>query len=147
MSAAISPYLKRWRIYEIFAFAYELTDETFALHSNRFYSGAEGKLETLSVNITAHLSWVTGTWIGIVAGQMITDVKPLGLDYALVAMFIALLLLQLKDSKGAVIAILSGMLSTAFTISGINQWNVIGATLIGATCGVLLDQWTRIKYF
>ena len=36
MSAAVAPYLKRWRKAELAAFAYELTDETFAVHSARF---------------------------------------------------------------------------------------------------------------
>ena len=36
MASAIAPYLKRWRKYELAAFAYELTDETFAVHSAQF---------------------------------------------------------------------------------------------------------------
>ena len=37
MSAAVAPYLKGWRKVELASFAYELTDETFAVHSGRFF--------------------------------------------------------------------------------------------------------------
>jgi 4-azaleucine resistance transporter AzlC len=145
-SAALSPYLKRWQKGEIAAFAFELTDESFALHAARFLEASEtppGKVETLALNLTAQLSWVLGTWLGIVAGQAIRDVKPYALDYALPAMFIALLVVQIKDRVQVAVTLLAGGLSVLFLLAGMSQWNVIAATLAAATVGVLVEPWIK----
>lgn len=143
MSAALSPYLGRWSRGKIALFAYELTDETFAVHSVRFVQVGANPAEALMINIISQASWVTGTVLGIFAGDLIADVRPFGLDYALIAMFAALLVFQLKDRRYWVIAGLGGVLSVALLLAGLDQWNVIIATLVAATFGVFLEQWTN----
>lgn len=141
MSAALSPFLSHWRAHELAAFAYELTDETFAIHSLRFPSGQVSKVEALALNVTAQMAWVLGTWMGAMAGQLIGDVRPLALDYALPAMFIALLVMQVKSRVQIVVALFSGGLSVGLTLAGVDRWSVIVATLIGATVGVGVERW------
>jgi 4-azaleucine resistance transporter AzlC len=143
LSAALSPFLKEWRKREIAAFAYELTDESFAIHSVRFASGTPSKAEVLATNATAQVAWIFGTWLGIVVGQSITDVKPLALDYVLPAMFIALLVLQIKERVQIAVALLAGVVSVGLLLAGLDQWNVIVATVIVATVGVVLEQWNK----
>lgn len=143
MSAALAPYLHNWKRVLIALFAYELTDETFAVHSVRFSEGKSEPRVTLLINIIAQLSWVIGTLLGILGGDLIQDVRPFGLDYALIAMFAALLVFQTKNGKLLVVAMVSGLLSTALVLAGVSQWNVILATLVGATLGVLIESWTK----
>ncbi|GAX88825.1 AzlC family ABC transporter permease [Effusibacillus lacus] len=147
MSAALSPYLKKWRKRELAVFSYQLTDETFALHSVQFAKGMPGKPEVFAVNITSQASWVFGTWLGVTAGQLITDVKPLALDYALPAMFIALLLLQLRDRLQIYVALLTGLLAVGMLLLGFDRWNVIIATVLGATIGTVVElRWNRKRF-
>ncbi len=143
MASALAPYLNRWRKLELTAFAYELTDETFALHSVEFPKGAPNTVESLALNLTAQISWVFGSWLGVVAGGLITDVKLFALDYALPAMFIALLMMQLKDKIQMIVAVTTGVLAVILQLSGLDQWHVIVATIIGATLGVILEQWIK----
>jgi 4-azaleucine resistance transporter AzlC len=143
MSAAVSPYLERWRQPELAAFAYQLTDETFAVHSARFASGTIDKPEAFTINVTAQVAWIVGGWLGTVAGQLVTDVKSLALDYALPAMFVALLVLQTKDRVQIGVALLAGVMAVGLSLAGMDQWTVIAATLAGATCGVLLEEWIK----
>lgn len=140
MSASLSPYLKHWRKLELAAFAYELTDESFAVHVTRFATAMPPKAETLAINATAQVSWIFGSWLGTVAGKLITDVRPLALDYALPAMFIALLVMQIKDNTQIVVAVASGVLAVGLTLAGLGHWTAILATLAGATLGVILEQ-------
>lgn len=142
MSAALSPYLKKWSKLELAAFTFQLTDESFAVHSTRFSNGDMHKGETYLINCIAQAAWVGGTVLGIFSSTLITDVKPMGLDYALPAMFIALLIFQIKDKSHVVVGLITGLLSTALALGGAGQWNVIIATLIGATLGVAIS-WTR----
>lgn len=143
MSAAVSPFLKPWRKIELAAFAYELTDETFAVHSARFASHGPNKAETFATNLTSQASWILGTWLGIVIGELISDARPFALDYALPAMFIALLVMQIKDRVQIGVAFLAGGLAVGWLLLGVDQWNVILATVIGATVGVGLEEWTK----
>jgi 4-azaleucine resistance transporter AzlC len=143
MSAAIAPYLKRWSKIELIAFAYQLTDETFAVHSARFAADGPNKAEAFATNLMAQAAWVLGTWLGIVVNGFIRDTKPLALDYALPAMFIALLVMQIKDRVQIGVAVLTGLLATGLLLAGVSQWHVILATLMGATLGVGIEQWTK----
>ena len=133
LSAAISPFLQGWRRSEIAAFAFELTDETFAIHSLRIASDKQSKAEAFGINMTAQVGWVFGTWLGLMAGQYLSNIEPLALDYALPAMFLALIVLQIKDRIHIVVALLSGAVSVGLFLGGFNPWNVILATLLGTT--------------
>lgn len=143
MSAALAPYLKHWRKVLIPLFSFELTDETFALHSVAFPDHGAQPSQTLLINVIAQSAWVAGTLLGVFAGNLITDVRPFGLDYALAGMFAALLVFQIKNARMALIALLAGALSIFLLISGAGQWNVILATVIAATCGVFIETWTK----
>lgn len=139
-SAALSPYLKGWRKSELAIFAYELTDETFAVHSAGFHEGVPSKVEVIAVNVTSQLSWLCGSWLGAVVGGLVKDVKPLALDYTLPAMFVALLVMQIKVRAEIIVAALTGVLAVVLTLMGVGRWSVIVATLVGATLGAVLEQ-------
>jgi 4-azaleucine resistance transporter AzlC len=143
MASAVAPYLKCWRKWELAIFAYELTDETFAVHAAEFPRGQPAQAETLALNLAAQFSWVCGSWAGLAAGELITDVKPLALDYALPAMFIALLVMQIRDHTQIVVAVFSGALAVGLLLAGMSQWHVIAATIVGATFGAILEAWSK----
>jgi len=139
MSAALSPHMKDWQKMEIAAFCYELTDETFAVHSLRFRDGDTNPRRAMGINVICQSAWLAGSVLGALAGGAIQDVKPFALDYALPAMFIALLLLQVRNRRHVAVALLGGALSLGLWIAGMTQWNVILATLAAATVGAVLE--------
>lgn len=143
MAAALAPYLNLWKKRQLAAFAFELTDETFAVHSTRFEQSPAHPASTLTINIISQAAWITGTLLGVAASEIITDVRPLGIDYALAAMFIALLAFQIKDRILLIAAIFGGIISTTMMIGGLNQWNVVIATILAATLGLGIDLWTK----
>lgn len=142
MSAALAPYFKRWKPRELGLMATQLTDETFALHAGRFANRHDSKAEALSINAVAHSAWIGGTVLGMAAGGLISDVRPLGLDYALPAMFLALLVGQLKSRTHWLVAGCAGVLALGLHTLGLTQWHVILATLTAATIGLGVSSWT-----
>jgi len=58
-------------------------------------------------------------------------------------MFIALLVMQIKDRVQIAVALLTGALAVGLLLAGVNQWNVMLATLIGATLGVGIEKWIK----
>ncbi len=139
-SAALSPYLQRWHRGTLAAFAYELTDETFALHSVMFSREVPPKPTVFAINVTAQLSWLLGTGLGIVAGRYVTDVRPLALDFTLPAMFIALLVIQLRNRADGAVALFGGVGAVVLTLMGLDHWSVIVSTVVAATLGVILER-------
>jgi 4-azaleucine resistance transporter AzlC len=143
MSASIAPHLRAWSKPVLSVFAYQLTDETFAVHSTRFVSGTPNKVEALCVNAMAQAAWVSGSLLGAIGGQFVPDPKPWGLDFALPALFVALLVLQIHDRVQVIVALLTGLVAVGLTLLGLGQWAVVLATLVGATLGVIGERWTK----
>lgn len=143
MAASLAPYLAGWKKRYLAFFSFELTDETFALHSSAAGKLNGCRLEALSLNMTAQASWVLGTGLGIIASGLIGDIKPLGLDYALAAMFIGLLVGQCKSLVQLITAILSGGIATLLYLAGWHQFHIIVATVAGATLGLGVELWTK----
>lgn len=145
MSASLSPFLSQWSRWLQSCFAYQITDETFALHSSAPRMLETCKVETLSVNMTCQISWVLGTVLGVVAANLIGDIRPLGLDFALSAMFIGLLVGQCLDKIRIIAACLGGTIATVLFLAGFQQSYVIAATLLSATLSLGIEQWIKQK--
>ena len=140
MSAALSPHLKRWKPLQIAVMASQLTDETFAVHTVRFANDNDSIRETLAINAISHSAWVGGTWLGLAASGLITDVRPFGLDYALPAMFLALLVAQVRSRTHLIVAVTAAFLAMALFSMGCTQWHVILATLAAASIGLAIEM-------
>ncbi|MDN5344474.1 MAG: hypothetical protein PWQ18_585 [Clostridia bacterium] len=70
------------------------------------------------------------------------DPARFGFNFALPAMFIILLVMQLKDKKTLLVAALAAILSVTIALLWPGSWNIILATVIAATLGVILEPWT-----
>ncbi len=143
MSAALAPYLGTWSKSKLAFFSGQMTDETFALHATRFAKGELQAKEIFSINIIAHSTWVGSTALGLAASTLITDIRPIGLDFALPAMFIALLLGQIKSPLHLGVAIFAGIVSTGLFMLGWTQTHVLTATILAATLGLGGYLWTK----
>ena len=142
MSAYLAPHLGGLKTWQQALFSYEITDESFALHSTRFRKkGLPPAVEIFALNHSAHLAWIAGTllgaWIGV---RLVFDIEVFGVDYALPAMFIALLVMQIENRRHVAIAVISAALGLTFYLAGMNQFYIILATVIAATIGTLWNQ-------
>lgn len=143
MSAALAPNMRNWKSRQVSLFSFELTDESFGVHSLRFDRGENQPKSTILINLICQSAWVLGSLLGAVAGNLIQDVRPFALDYALPAMFIALLILQVKNRNHLIIALISAALSLILWQLGATQWHVIMATIIAATLGAGVETWQK----
>lgn len=140
MSAAEAPWLTGIPRLKRFLLGLGITDESFVVHAAALQTG--WKLNTLTMfvcNQTTQLAWVSGSAIGAFCGNIVNDVRPLGLDYAITAMFISLLVPQCSSRLHLIIAVFSMALSIALKYAGMSQWNIALATIAGATLGVILS--------
>ncbi len=148
MSASLATHTQSLTRWQRGLLGLQLTDETFGVHSTAFQRGWQLSLSTLyTCNSTAQISWVSGTAIGVFFGSLIEDVRPLGLDYALTAMFLALFIPQCQTRLHVLVGLFAGGASMALKINGFDQWNVILATVLAATLGLFLSKWRFIRQY
>jgi len=141
MSASLSLHFKKadQRLLPVISFL--ITDESFAVSSLKLPDQKNKQIYFLTLGIIAYLAWFFSSWLGaILAGFLPEDSYP-GLDFVLPAMFIALLVLQIKDREDIMVAIFSGLFSLLFVYLLPENWNIIMATVIAATMGVVLERW------
>lgn len=143
MSATLAPYLGHLSRPQQALFAYQFTDEIFALYSVTFpQEKIPSKAGIFTTNLTAHCAWVGSSLLGAWAGTMFTgNPESWGLDYALPAMFIALLVLQLNNRRHIFIALFSAALSTLIFWKAGGHWHIIIATLCSATLGLFIEEY------
>ncbi|MDI6799852.1 MAG: AzlC family ABC transporter permease [Actinomycetota bacterium] len=96
MSSALADYLNDLDISEVILFSHGVTDETFAVNHNRFERGGWGYENALLLNVISHFFWISGNVAGALAGGWIVVDIDLA-SFALTAMFVALLVLCIKE--------------------------------------------------
>lgn len=141
MSAAEAPWLKKTSRIKRFLLGLGITDENFVVNITPLQQGIKLNLTTIFVcNSLTHISWIFGCALGAFCGNLVDDARLLGLDYAITAMFIALLIPQCSSRLHLLVAIFSCALSIALKASGLGQWNIALATICGATLGLILTM-------
>jgi 4-azaleucine resistance transporter AzlC len=141
MSMAVNDRLKGisqiWRM----GLSFGITDETFALLTLQDTNRNEHlpRLHVAGLLLTAYLGWVTGTAVGCVSVQVIPPGISAGMSMGLYAMFIGLLVPQLrKSARIAAIALASMLLSAVFHRLLESGWAIVSATVLGALVGALI---------
>lgn len=146
MSMAVAPYLKDERFSKNIGAGTLLTDETFALSMNKL-NYTDGQLNTSwlnSANIVAYLVWLLATIAGNLIGGLFPDPDVLGLDFAVVAMFIGLLYLQIiTDRTRPLIQHLTVFIFVALVMIILMRWMpgnsaILVATILGCLFGMVV---------
>lgn len=143
LSAAIAPYFKKNSFWKNFFTGILLTDETFAVAFTEGYKKKEiNFFWMMGLNTTAYINWGVATGIGVLLGNIIPDYKYLGLDFALTAMFIGLLISAIKGNlkiRKAIIIIIISIIILIISIQVVStSVGVILAAVFGALAGVVI---------
>ena len=115
MSSSMSMYLKRNKKTSLSFFSWGITDETFAVNLERFINASWDIKKGLIVNFAAYFTWIASTIAGNLCGQFVPD-GAFGIDYVLTAMFLGLLVFQLRGRIYVITGVLSGALAVIFSL-------------------------------
>ena len=116
-----------------------IVDETFAVNLNQLKRGHWPIELAIASSYAAWISWAVSTTLGCFCGQFIPT-GAFGLDYALTAMFICLLVYQLGTPLHAIVALISGALATAISLSLPGNAYIVIATILAASLGLLIKK-------
>lgn len=118
-----------------------LTDETFAVSAlnKEEAERKNGALFYAAIYITAYLSWVIGSFVGGMLGEVIPAQLSQSMGIALYAMFIGLLIPSVKKELRvgliAIVAMMINVIASQFVSSG---WAIVLGTVLGGLTGVFL---------
>jgi 4-azaleucine resistance transporter AzlC len=141
-SAALQPYVgglsQRWRL----PLAFGLTDETFAVVQRRYLSRGmadHGQWYHAGVAIALYLSWVGSSLVGALFGQQVPNLSGWGLDFAMLATFIGIVVPVLRNWPQIAAALVAGAVALVC-----HAWpyklGLMAAALCGIAIGVVLER-------
>ncbi len=139
MSSALAVHLHGVRRKFLVLFAYGVTDESFAVNMARFRAGNWDRWRALVVHHSANSVWIGATVTGALVGSLIPP-GAFGIDFALPAMFLALLVLQFQSRIHVVTALLAAAVSVACTLFIPGDSNAVIAAVSAASLGYLLQR-------
>lgn len=140
MSASLAPYYRKFNGRWLPFLAFGLTDETFAVVSTVLHKEPKDEKFIFALNMSSYAAWVAGSLLGGLLGGFLAGFTAMGLEYALYAMFIFLLVLQLNSWRMAAVSFFTGLAALVCCKFLPGQWYIITATFIGATIGLVTDN-------
>ncbi len=139
MSSSLAVYLLGKNRALLSLFAYGVTDESYAVNLGKFRDERWGLGSALALNHTANAAWLLSTVAGGFGGQFI-PAGALGIDFALTAMFICLLVFQLRDLRSVVTAAAAGALAVGLSILIPGNLYIVAASVLAATIGLAVPR-------
>lgn len=139
MSSSLSLKVKGESKITLSAFAHTVTDESFVINMDKFNQGEWNIRKAMAVNYTAYSAWFLSTVIGTVSGRFIAE-NAFGMDYALTAMFICLLVFQLHSRLHVATGLVSGIIAVIAALYIPGNWYIIIGSVLAATLALAIRQ-------
>ncbi len=145
--ATLLPYVQRlpWRWRMLLGML--ITDEMFAVSvaSQRRQPGRlYGHWHMFGSGVAMYLNWQGWTLVGLIFGSAFPGLQALGLDFAMVATFIAIVVPQLNTLRSLAAALSAGALAYAW-----QDWpyklGLLAAVLCGIGVGLVLSRGVRVE--
>lgn len=143
-SATLQPFVRhlpsRWRM----PLAFWLTDETFAVVQHRYADAEQSPYKHwyfLGSCLAMYGNWQLCTLIGVAFGQAVPNLAAWGLDFAMLATFIGIVVPLLRNLPQVAAALVAGAVAVA--CHGLPyQLGLLVAALAGIVVGVGLERRT-----
>lgn len=141
-SATLQPFVRhlpaRWRV----PLAFWLTDETFAVVQHRYADAEQSPYKHwyfLGSCLAMYGNWQVCTLIGVAFGQAVPNLAAWGLDFAMLATFIGIVVPMLRHLPQVAAALVAGAVAVA--CHGLPyQLGLLVAAMAGIVVGVGLER-------
>ncbi len=126
--------------------SFGVTDEAFSMASS-----CEGRIPPLlfmGIHLIIYVSWVAGTLLGYLAGEVLPSPLSSSMVVGLYAMFIALLVPQMKESgRISFLVLLSGIINSAIRGTGTlpRGWDIVATISIVSLIGTVLEEKNPVR--
>ncbi|MBP2637610.1 MAG: ygaZ [Firmicutes bacterium] len=135
MGASLAEYMVKQSIFRQALLSFLLTDEAYAVTISRIYQNGYSAAFHWGTSISLYITWGLSTIAGVLVGNYIPDPLAWGLDFAMPATFLVLLLPRLTDRISVVVCAVAGLIAVAGAVYLPGKWYMIvaclGAVLVG----------------
>jgi len=135
MAAALRPFFARVSAGRRLAAAYVLTDEAFAMAIGWFRRGRTEVAYYAAFAVALYVLWNVATVIGMLAGPSIGEPRRFGIDFAITATFIAIVVLGVRRRSDAIVAIAAAAIAAILASLGAS---VVAVVTAGALAPLLV---------
>ncbi len=139
MSSNLSIYLRNIRIPILGLLSAQLTDESYAVAMSKLSSVTNRPPYLLGLQMTSQLAWVGGSVAGAFFSSL-TESTRWGLPFALPALFICLLVLQIKNAHHVWVMVIAGISSIFFKWALPGNWYILLTALFASGVGMMIEM-------
>ena len=139
MGSSLAPYMIELPFPLQALLAFLMTDETYALTICRIHKVRYSALYQLIVSTAFYLVWVLSTVAGVVLASYISDPLTWGLDFAMPATFLVLLIPLLANRISLIVFGAAAVVSVFAALYLPGKWYIIIACLTASLIGGLLE--------
>jgi 4-azaleucine resistance transporter AzlC len=107
--------------------AFFLTDEAFAMATGHFRRGGRSVAYYFMFAISLYVLWNVATLGGILLGDAIGDPRRYGIDFAITATFIGIVVLAIRRRSDILIAVVAALIAGGLALAGASTVAVITA--------------------
>lgn len=127
MAAALRPYFAGVPLLRRIGAAFFLTDEAFAMSIGWFRRGRTELAYYATFAIALFILWNTGTIIGMALGPTIGEPRRFGVDFAITATFLAIVVLGVRRRSDVIVALAASLMASALAYLGASVIAVVAA--------------------
>ena len=139
MSSNLSIYLRNVRIPILGLLSAQMTDESYAVAISKFPWVKDRPPFLLGLQIISQLAWVGGSVAGALFSSVATS-TGWGLPFALPALFICLLVLQIKNTHHFWVVVIAGIISVFFKWALPGNWYILLTALFASGMGMMIER-------
>ena len=127
MAAAIRPFVATASLPRRFGLAYVLTDEAFAMGIGWFRRGHRDLAYYTVFAAVLWCFWNAGTLLGAVFGAGVEDPQRFGIDFAITAVFVAIVAIGVRHRADVAVALAAALVAAALRLAGASAVAVVVA--------------------
>ncbi len=146
MGLSLSVYLNKLRSPWLYLLSFLMCDEAYAVSINHYQKSGKSQGNPwfmFGAGFGMYIFWLTFSVIGGFLGSSISDPLSWGLDFAMPATFLSILIPQIVSLRLLLVMLISGVSAVAAYILIPGKWYIIIATIIAAGAGVVMEIWTE----
>jgi len=120
--------------------AFFLTDEAFAMATGHFRRGGRSLAYYFAFAISLYVLWNIATVGGILLGDAIGDPRRYGIDFAITATFLGIVVLAIRHRSDIVIAVVAALIAGGLALAGASTVAVITAGALAPLIAVFVRR-------
>lgn len=140
MGASLAPFMLGQSLTRQSLLSFLLADESYVLTMDRIGRNNYSFFYHLGASLTIYIAWVISTIVGVFVESYISDPLAWGLDFAMPAIFMALLFPRLVSRVSIIVCCTAGVISILGIIYLPGKWYIILACLTAIILGGLLEK-------